>query len=433
MISITNLILVGPLICLLIASIILTFKTNFIQFRAIPLMFRMLIKSLRSKESSDENAIAPHKALFTAMATTIGIGNIVGPAIAVRLGGPGALLWFLLAVIFGAATTFTEVVFAMHYRKKLADGSFSGGPMQYLTAAFGHWAGLLYAVFGSLLLVVWSSNHSNSLADILFQHGVSKYITASIVTVLVLVYLIAGIKSIGNLATKIVPIKFILYCGACLWIIWCNTPQLPEILYLIFAGAFAPKALGAAATGYSVQQILRWGLAKGIQASEAGVGTTTLPHAQTSYDNAFEQGVLAMASTYSVAFVCALSGLVTLLTGTWLDHTIPLGMSLIASPFQLYFSFGMIILVVITFLSAFGTILGNAYNGSRCFLFLTKNRWLHGYHAAVGISVFLGAIFGVELIWSTSDYFIIPVALINIAGVLYLAFRHKEVLRFKKS
>lgn len=393
----------------------------------------MLIKSLRSKDGNNKNTIAPHKALFTAMATTIGIGNIVGPAIAIRLGGPGALLGFLLAVIFGAATTFTEVVFAMRYRTKQTDGSFAGGPMQYLSKAFGHWAGLLYAIFGSLLLVVWSSNHSNALADILFQHGISKYITASIVTGLVLVYLIAGIQSIGNLAAKIVPIKFILYCGACLWIILCNTEQLPAIFKLIFSSAFSPQALGGAATGYSIQQLLRWGLAKGIQASEAGVGTTTLPHAQTSYDNAFEQGVLAMASTYSVAFVCTLSGLVTLLTGSWLDQTIPLGMSLISVPFQQYFSFGIIILIIITFLSAFGTILGNAYNGSRCFLFLTKNRWVHWFHAAVGISVFLGAIFGVELIWSTSDYFIVPVALINIAGILYLAFSHKEALKFKQS
>lgn len=434
MISMANFVLIGPLVCLLVTSIILTFKTNFIQFRAIPLMFKMLFKSLRSKDTEDKNSIAPHKALFTAMATTIGIGNIVGPAIAVRLGGPGALLWFVLAVIFGAATTFSEVVFAMRYRKKQSNGSFAGGPMQYLTAALGHWAGVIYGIFGAMLLVIWSSNHSNALADILYQNGISKYITASIITGLVLVYLIAGIKSIGNLATKIVPIKFILYCGACLWIISCNISQLPEIFYLIFASAFSTKALGAAATGYSLQQALRWGLAKGIQASEAGVGTTTLPHVQTSDENNFDQGVLAMASTYSVALVCTLSGLVALCTGTWLDKTIPLGMSLIASPFQLYLStVGAVVLVIITFLSAFGTILGNAYNGSRCFLFLTKNRWVHAYHAAVGASVFLGSIFSVEVIWSTSDYFIIPVALINVVGILYLAFHYKEALKFKKT
>lgn len=427
MFSFADVVLVVPLVCLLVTSIVLTIKTRFIQFRAIPLMFRMLIRSIRHENTDQQSgAIAPHKALFAAMSTTIGIGNIVGPAIAVRLGGPGALLGFLLAVVFGAATTFVEVMLAMRYRTKLKDGSFAGGPMQYLQVAFGQWAALLYALFGSILLVVWSSNQSNTLADILFQQGISKYFTAGIVTVLVLVYLVAGIKHIGNLASKIVPFMFFIYCSACLWIIFINISALPGVLKLIVKSAFCPQALGGATVGYSVHLLLRWGLAKGIQASEAGVGTSSLPHAQSNHENSFEQGVLAMASIYSVAMVCTLSGLVTLLTGSWIDKTIPLGMSLIAVPFTKYFSLGSIVLVLSAFLFAFGTILGNAYNGSRCFLFLTKNRWLVLYNIAVGLAVFMGSIFDVELVWSVTDYFIIPVALINIAGVLYLTFQVKR-------
>ncbi|MBM3887371.1 sodium:alanine symporter family protein, partial [Candidatus Dependentiae bacterium] len=334
MISFSDFILVVPLVCILLTSIILTFKTRFIQFRALPLMFRMLIKSLKNQKNDlSSAAIAPHKALFTAMATTIGIGNIVGPAIAIKLGGPGALLGFLLAVIFGAATTFAEVALAMKYRERKSDGSFNGGPMQYLSIAFGPWFAIIYAFFGSLLLVVWSSNQSNTLADILAQQGISKYLTAAIVTIFVLSYLIAGIKHIGNFAEKIVPLMFFLYCGACLWIIACNIEKLSSVFALIISSAFNPQALGGGSVGYSMHLLLRWGLAKGIQASEAGVGTATLPHAQSDHQNSFEQGVLAMASVYSVAFVCTLSGLVTLLTESWLDQTIPLGMSLIAVPF----------------------------------------------------------------------------------------------------
>lgn len=430
MMAVSDVVLVGPLICLVLASILLTFKTKFIQFRALPLMVRMLIKSFRAGNNNDSgNAIPPHRALLTAMSTTVGIGNIVGPAIAVRMGGPGALLGFLLAVIFGGATTFSEVIFAMRYRSRNADGSYAGGPMQYLKIAFGKWAGVLYAVFAAALLVAWSSNQSNVLADILFQYHVSKYISAAVIAGLVVAYLMAGIKSIGSLAAKIVPLKFIVYCGACLWIIFCNLELLPAVFKLIFTSFLNPQALAGATTGYSVHLMLRWGLAKGIQASEAGVGTTTLPHVQSTDQNAFDQAVLAMAGTYSVAFVCLLSGLVTLLTGSWADSTIPLGISLIAVPFTHYFSFGVAILGFISVLSAFGTIVGNAYNGSRCFLFLTNNRWLHGYHVAVGISVFLGAIFAVELVWSITDYFIIPVALTNIAGVLYLTFCKKASIK----
>lgn len=427
MVSISDLLLVGPLVCILLASIVLTVKTRFIQFRALPLMIRMIIQSMRSKHDQNSGAILPHKALLTAMATTIGIGNIVGPVIAIRLGGPGALLGFLLAVIFGAATTFAEVVLVMKYRVRRADGGYDGGPMQYLLVAFGKWAALLYAFFGSMLLIVWSSNQSNTLADILFQHGVSKYWTATVVTLLVLGYLVAGIKHIGNLAAKIVPLMFFLYCSACLWIIGCNIMHLPGVFKLIFNSAFNLQALGGASGGYSIHLLLRWGLAKGIQASEAGLGSAALPHAQSESQNSFEQGVLAMASVYSVAFICTLSGLVTLLTGSWLDQSIPLGMSLIAVPFAQYFKIGMLVLVVNAFLFAFGTVLGNAYNGSLCFLFLTKNRWVHVYHGAVGIAVFLGSVFSVEIIWAISDYFIIPVALINITGVLYLVFRERNI------
>lgn len=427
MLTFLDIALTGPLVCLLIASIIITFKTRFIQFRAFSVMIRMLKKSPSTDDASKKNNIAPHKALFTAMSTTIGMGNIVGPAIAVRLGGPGALLGFLLAVIFGASTTFVEVLFAMRHRTQQADGSFSGGPMQYLSVALGKWAGITYAFFGSMLLIAWSSNHSNSLADMLFcQYGISHYVTAIIITTLVLGYLIAGIKSIGNLAAKIVPLKFVLYCGACLWIIGCNYHLLPGILKLIIDSAFSATAFGGAAAGYTIQQMLRWGLAKGIQASEAGVGTTTLPHVQSAYENAYEQGALAMVSTYSVAFVCTLSGLVALITGSWIDQSIPLGMSLIMVPFAQYFSHGIFIIAIIAFLSAFGTILGNAYNGSRCFLFLSYNRFGYIYHAAVALSVFLGAIFSVEAVWSFTDYFIIPVALTNIAGILVLTFKEKD-------
>jgi AGCS family alanine or glycine:cation symporter len=427
MFLISDLLLVCPLVCILLASIVLTVKTRFIQFRALPLMIRMIVQSLRSKHDENSPTIAPHKALLTAMATTIGIGNIVGPVIAIRLGGPGALLGFLFAVIFGAATTFAEVVLSMKYRVHRADGGYDGGPMQYLRVAFGKRIALLYAFFGSMLLVVWSSNQSNTLADILFQHGISKYVTASLVTLLVLGYLVAGIKHIGNLAAKIVPLMFVLYCGACLWIIGYNFMELPSIFKLIFNSAFNLKAFSGASAGYSIHLLLRWGLAKGIQASEAGVGTAALPHAQSESQNSFQQAVLAMASVYSVALICTLSGLVTLLTGSWLDQSIPLGMSLIAVPFAQHFKIGMLVLVINAFLFAFGTVLGNAYNGSLCFLFLTKNRWVNAYHATVGVAVFLGSIFSVEIIWAVSDYFILPVALINIAGVLYLAFREKSL------
>ncbi len=415
---------------ILLAGIYLTFVTRFIQVRMVPRMIKMLWQSFAGQnEQSSSNALPAHKALFAAMSTTIGIGNIVGPAVAVRLGGPGALVGFLMATFFGAAMTYAEVTFALHFRKKNADGSFSGGPMYFLRESLGLLTARIYAVAGALLLAVWCSNQSNTLADILCSYSIPKATTGFVIAVLVVTYLILGVKHIGNLAEKLVPTMFFLYCFAALWIIGMNVAQLPAIIKLVLQSAFSIKAFSGAAVGV----MLRWGLAKGTQACEAGIGTATIMHAQSENTSAVSQGILSMVSVYSVAFVCTLSALVTLLTGTWNNQSVSLGIAMIAQPFEIYFFAGKIVLAVSAFLFGFGTILGNAYNGSRCFDYLTRGSViaLYGYYAIVALVVFFGAILDVELVWTISDFFIIPVALPNIAGILYLAIKRPELLRTK--
>ena len=419
--------------CLIVlfSSIVLTVKLRFIQLRMLPKMFKQLFGGMfgKAKKSSNKSAIPAYKALFTAMSTTIGIGNIVGPAVAIRWGGPGALLWFLIALFFGTATLFSEVTFALHYRKKRPDGSYDGGAMPYIKDVLGGFFAEFHAVMGALLLIVWCSNQSNTLGDIMSSYQIPPMVTGGVISLIVLYYLFSGIQKIGDLAAKMVPMMFVLYSGACIWVIALHADRLPGIFALIVKSAFSFNAVTGAAAGYSIQLLFRWGLAKGIYSSEAGVGTATIPHSQSSTQNPVEQGIISMVSAYSVAVLCTLSGLVTLVTGAWQDPSIPLGINMISIPFLTHIPFSSLILACSAFLFALGTILGNAYNGGQCFSYITNHRWIRWYYVGAALLTFIGSFVSAELVWEITDYFIVPVALPNLIAVVILAFRYPDKLK----
>jgi len=415
-----------PFILIFAANILISLKTRFIQVRMLPTMLRLFWGNKKKiEEDENPNTLPSRKALFAVMSTSLGIANIVGPIIAIGLGGPGALFGFLMAVFFGAATIFCEVNFALHYRKRLPDGSYAGGPMQYLKKAIAPWAAMAYAISGALMLLAWSTAQSNTFADIGQTHGIPSAVTGIFMAIFVLLYLLAGIRKIGDLSSKIVPIMFVSITSFSLIIIFVNITKLPAVIVLILKSAFTPKALGGAGIGV----MLRYALAKGTQASEAAVGTTTIPHSQAEIKSPREQSILAMLSAYAVLLVCTLVGLVVLLTGTWQDPTIGLGINTLARSYAQYIPAGIsnFLLLIAVFLFSFGTIIGNCYNGSRCFSYVTKNRWLTGYYVTAAIILAIGSIFPVELVWSFLDFFIIPVALINIWGILSLLYRHKNL------
>lgn len=417
-------ILTIPYIIVLISSIIITIKTKFIQIRMFPRMLLLFVTRTKQSKKKDELTIKSRHALFTAISTSIGIGNIVGPIVAIKLGGPGAFLGFIIAVFFGAATIFAEVSLALTYRRPLKNGGFAGGPMQYIKKAFSPAFAKIYGLGVALMLLGWSTTQANTLADILKTYNIPDYATGIFLAILTLIYLIGGIKKIGELSSKIVPLMFILFCTISLWIIFINIEKLPAIFSLMFKEVFSAKALSGAGIGL----LLRWGIAKGTQASEAGVGTATIPHSMSKTKDPIEQGILAMLSTYSVGFICILSGLVVLLTGTWKSN-IPMGINMLAKSFSMYTPhlIANIVLILCTFLFALGSIIGNSYNGSQGFLYVTKNRFVNWYYISMGIIIFLGSIFSVELIWSIIDFFVIPVALINILTVVYLLFKRKDI------
>jgi alanine or glycine:cation symporter, AGCS family len=427
---ITNYILFASCLFILLGSIYLSLKTRFVQIRMIPVLFRMVKSIFLAKAKKEtEYTILPHKALLTAMSTTIGVSTIVAPVIAISLGGPGALLGFLFTAFFGAAATYTEVNLSIRYRKKLEDGRIMGGPMQYLKALLSPVIANWYAFTCFLLMAAWSSAQANQLASILNSpllgaFKIPTYLSGILIAFLTVMVLIGGIKRISSLSSKLVPIMFVLYLSSSFWIILSNTHLLGSILAEIIQSAFSPYALASGALVGGLVHSLRWGIFKGIQTCEAGIGSQAIPHSMAETNDPDSQGALAMLSTYTAGLIAFLSGLVAMITKTWLNPDLSLGINMVAASFELYFStFGIIIVIIGTLLFAFGTILGNCYNGSQCFSYLTKNRWLSAYVIGTAVMIFFGSIAEVKTVWSYIDIVLALVVVPHMGALIIYSYR----------
>jgi AGCS family alanine or glycine:cation symporter len=246
--------------------------------------------------------------------------------------------------------------------------------------------------------------------------------------------LIGGIKKIGSFSMWSVPAHFILYVGACLWIVLCNTDKLGGIFEQIFASAFSPQPMASGVLVGGFVSALRWGFFKGLQCCEAGVGSQAIPHSMAETKDHLAQGVLSMLSTYSAGCLAFLSGLVALITGTWQDPSLPVGMSMVASSFEMYYStLGILIIAASTLLFAFGTILGNSYNGSQCFGYLSTNKGMRLYFAVSAIMVFVGSISDVKTVWSVIDILLALTVLPHMAALVYAAYKSPETLLQEES
>jgi len=419
-----------PIVVLFLGiGIVLTLKTHFAQIRAFPRFFSLITRGIGRKQKG--NTINPFHALFTAMATTIGMGNIVGPSLAIMTGGPGALFWLVTYMFFGSVMKFIAVTFALYTRVETAEGNIIGGPMQYLKLAspmLAYW----YSYLVIILFLAWSSLQSNTLANILAYENIPQGVTGIVLAIFVYVVLSGGARRVGALASRLVPFMFVLYVLFALSILLQDLHALKNAVMLVLNSITSRAAAFGGFAGASVFYAIKTGILRGIHISEAGLGTSSIPHAIADTKRPVDQGILAMCSTAADAILSILSGLLILVTGVWIKGEFR--STLIYEAFSLNSPLlGRYVLVLSISLFVITTVMGNGFNGMQSFSVLTRYRWVKAYITFTSIVIFLGALMPVPLIWQIADLIMIMIAVPNLVGLLLLAFKKPEVLDISPS
>ncbi|MBD5559432.1 MAG: sodium:alanine symporter family protein [Clostridia bacterium] len=374
--------------------------------------------SIKKSDTQGQGDITPFQSLMTALAATIGTGNIVGVATAMTLGGPGALFWMWVAAVFGLATKYAESVLAVKYRVVNQDGQMAGGPMFALKNGFKvKWLGSLLAILFSLFAVIASFGignltQGNSISEALqttFQ--VPTWLTGIIVAVLAAIVVLGGITSIGSVSAKIVPFMAVFYAIGGIVCIVINADQLPQGLHDIFVAAFSPQALGGGFAGITMVSAMRFGVARGVFSNEAGLGSAPIAAAAAKTDHPCRQGYINMTGTFfDTIIVCTLTGLVIAssgLVGTVDPATgeVLTGATLTISAFSS--GLGQIGAYIVTLglvLFAFSTILGWEYYGEKSLEYLVKSDKVRFvYRLIFSVVAFFGCVTTLDLVWDFSD------------------------------
>ncbi|HBF2619410.1 TPA: sodium:alanine symporter family protein [Clostridioides difficile] len=413
-----------PLLVLLVGTgILLTVKLGVVQITKLPRALK-LIFSAENKGSGDVSSFA---ALCTALAATVGTGNIVGVATAIKAGGPGALFWMWIASFFGMATKYSEGVLAIKYRTKDKNGQVSGGPMYYIVNGMGEkWRPLaiFFAISGILvaLLGIGTFTQVNSITDAINNSfGIDPRITGVVLAVFVALVVFGGLRSISNVATKIVPFMAVIYvviCGIILISFW---NKIPETFMLIIKSAFTPTAATGGFLGATMSLAIRNGIARGVFSNESGLGSAPIAAAAAKTEWPAEQGLISMTGTFiDTIIICTLTGFSLVISGVWCSDLNGAVMTQAAFNGAIP-TFGPILLTVSLTLFAFTTILGWSYYGERCFEFLFGVKGMNGYRTVFVAMVLLGAFLKLEVVWIIADIVNGLMAIPNLIALLALS------------
>ena len=415
-----------------VTGVLLTAGLGFMPWRRIGYGFRLL-----SDRSAPVGAgeVTPFNALMTALAATVGTGNIAGVATAIALGGPGAVFYMWLMALFGMATKYSEAVCAVTYREVDKAGMHVGGPMYYLRSGVGEFApalgrglGTAFAVFGAVAAFgVGNAVQVNSMAAALGNSfAIPAWLTGVVVAGLVGVVVLGGIRRIGELAGRLVPAMVVLYLGAAALIIAINIVEVPAAIGLIFTHAFTPAAATGGFAGAAVATAVRFGVARGVFSNESGLGSAAIAHAAAQTSSPVRQGIVAMLGTFiDTLIVCTMTALVILTSGAWAlvgaDGGGLTGAVLTSTGFDTSLAGGRYIVTVALAVFAFTTILGWSYYGERCWQYLFSERSVVVYRGLWVLSALTFANVRVDLVWNLSDTLNGLMAIPNLVGLLLLA------------
>ncbi|MGT2930521.1 alanine/glycine:cation symporter family protein [Streptococcus dentasini] len=417
-----------PLLVLLVGTgIYLSFRLGLLQILRLPKAFRLIFA-----EDQGEGDISSFAALATALAATVGTGNIVGVATAIGTGGPGALFWMWVAAFFGMATKYAEGLLAIKYRTKDDNGQVSGGPMYYIIngitgrlriiarplAYFFALAGILVALLG-----IGTFSQVNSITESLQNSfSWSPQIVSILIAIFVAIIVFGGIQSISKVSEKIVPFMAILYILAALIIIVINHQNLIPTIAAIFKSAFTPTAAVGGFTGATVMQAIRLGIARGVFSNESGLGSAPIAAAAAKTEEPVEQGLISMTGTFiDTIVICTLTGLSILITGQWSVKGLE-GAAVTQSAFASVFgNIGSLVLTLSLALFAFTTILGWSYYGERCVEFVFGTKAITLYRCVFVLMVALGGFLQLQVIWKIADIVNGLMALPNLVALLLLS------------
>ena len=408
---------------------LLTVRVGFLQFRRLGTMFRITFGKSARTGSGGEGDVTPFAALSTALAATVGNGNIAGVATALCWGGPGAIFWMWVCGFLGMATKYSEALLGVQYRRKHPDGTIAGGPMYYIRYGLndGFVGRVLAGVFAacgafSALLGTGNMVQSNSMATALrSEFGISPWITGTVITVLVALVILGGIKRIGAVAERLVPAMLVLYFAFGAVVLLKNIQFVPEALGLIFSHAFSPSAATGGFLGASLKNAIQFGARRGVLSNEAGMGSAPIAHAAAQTPGPVYQGFIGMTEVFiDTILVCTFTALILLSSGVWKGDLEGAAMNAGAFSDTIPYVGGGVVAAA-SFLFGYSTLLGWCYYGEQCVKYFFGVRVTRIYRIAFICLTFAGALVSIEVVFLIGDIFNAVMAFPNLIGLLLLS------------
>lgn len=432
---------VPAMICIVGVGLLLSIRTGFLQIRKFPYAMKVTIGRMLKKREASDGALTPFQAVCTALAATVGTGNIAGVAGAIAIGGPGAVFWMWISALLGMCTKFSEVTLAVHFREKNAEGDLVGGPMYYIKNGLKkqwHWLAYLFAAFG--VLTVFGTGNATQVNTIttaidsaLYNYGVISEQNVStlnlvigiILAVLIGLILLGGIKRIGQVAEKLVPFMAVIYIILAIGVVILNYRNIPTVFASIFKGAFSPASVTGGAVG-SFFMSMKKGVSRGIFSNEAGLGTGSIAHACADTRKPVKQGFFGIFEVFvDTIVICTLTALVILCSGVPVGYGDAAGAELTILGFtSTYGSWVSIFTAIAMCCFAFSTIIGWGLYGTRCVEFLLGTRANRPFMILYALVAIVGATMELGLMWNIAETFnglmVIPnlIAIFLLSGVV---------------
>ena len=429
---------VPAMICIVGVGLLLSIRTGFLQIRKFPYAMKVTIGRMLKKREASDGALTPFQAVCTALAATVGTGNIAGVAGAIAIGGPGAVFWMWISALLGMCTKFSEVTLAVHFREKNADGDLVGGPMYYIKNGLKkqwHWLAYLFAAFG--VLTVFGTGNATQVNTIttaidsaLYNYGVISEQNVStlnlvigiILAVLIGLILLGGIKRIGQVAEKLVPFMAVIYIILAIGVVILNYRNIPTVFASIFKGAFSPASVTGGAVG-SFFMSMKKGVSRGIFSNEAGLGTGSIAHACADTRKPVKQGFFGIFEVFvDTIVICTLTALVILCSGVPVGYGDAAGAELTILGFtSTYGSWVSIFTAIAMCCFAFSTIIGWGLYGTRCVEFLLGTRANRPFMILYALVAIVGATMELGLMWNIAETFNGLMVIPNLIAVFLLS------------